>query len=142
MIAGYNDEEVGFGLNIDGTPSQLMELYEQTEDPEEKTEIIDSFYKFETLPGKTENVFQKACAQESNMEVRMKLIKMLVRFHVPGMAKELEKLWEYGAYAEAVSIITYEGTWEVKEAWYERVFEILPRLRGRASGMPAIPSAP
>ena len=52
------------------------------------------------------------------------------RFHVPGMTKELEKLWEYGAYAEAVSIITYEGTWEVKEAWYERVFEILPRLRG------------
>ena len=31
---------------------------------------------------------------------------------------------------EAVSIITYEDTWEVKEAWYERVFEILPRLRG------------
>lgn len=130
VIAGYNDEEVGFGLNIDGTPSQLMELYEQTEDPEEKTEIIDSFYKFETLPGKQKTYFKKACAQESNMEVRMKLIKMLVRFHVPGMAKELEKLWEYGAYAEAVSIITYEGTWEVKEAWYERVFEILPRLRG------------
>lgn len=30
---------------------------------------------------------------------------------------------------EAVSIITYEDTWEVKEAWYERVFEILPRLQ-------------
>ena len=62
----------------------------------------------------------------------MKLIKMLVRFHVPGMAKELEKLWEYGAYAEAVSIITYEGTWEVKEAWYERVFEILLRFQKEA----------
>ena len=52
VIAGYNDEEIGFGLNIDGTPGQLMDLYEQTEDPEEKIEIIDSFYKFETLPGK------------------------------------------------------------------------------------------
>ena len=130
VIAGYNDEEVGFGLNMDGTPAQLMELYEQTEEPEEKMEIIDSFYKFETLPGKQKTYFKKACAQESNMEVRMKMIKMLVRFHVPGMAKELEKLWEYGAFAEAVSIITYEGTWEVKEAWYERVFGILPRLQG------------
>ena len=130
VIAGYNEEEVGFGLNMDGTPVQLMELYQQTEDPEEKIEIIDSFYKFETLPGKQKTYFKQACAGEADMEVRMKLIKMLARFHVPGMAKELEKLWEYGAYAEAVSIITYEGTWEVKEAWYERVFEILPRLRG------------
>ncbi len=39
------------------------------------------------------------------MKVRMKLIKMLARFHVPGMAKELEKLWEYGAYAEAVKTL-------------------------------------
>ena len=130
VIAGYNEEKVGFGLNMDGTPVQLMELYQQTDNPEEKTEIIESFYKFETLPGKQKTYFKQACAEETDMEVRMKLIKMLVRFHVPGMAKELEKLWEYGAYAEAVSIITYEGTWEVKEAWYERVFEILPRLQG------------
>ena len=59
VIAGYNDEEIGFGLNIDGTPSQLMDLYEQTEDPEEKIEIIDSFYKFETLPGKQKTYFKK-----------------------------------------------------------------------------------
>ncbi len=130
VIAGYNDEEVGFGLNIDGTPGQLMELYEQARDPEEKIEIIDSCYKFETLPGKQKTYFKQACARESDMKVRMTLIKMLARFHVPGMVKELEKLWEYGAYAEAVSIITYEGTWEVKEAWYERVFDILPRLQG------------
>ena len=130
VIAGYNEEEVGFGLNMDGTPVQLMELYQQTDNPEEKTEIIESFYKFETLPGKQKTYFKQACTEETDMEVRMKLIKMLVRFHVPGMAKEVEKLWEYGAYAEAVSIITYEGTWEVKEAWYERVFEILPRLQG------------
>ena len=130
VIAGYNDEKAGFGLNLDGSPGQLMELYEQTENPEDRIEIVDSYYKFETLPGKQKTYFKKACARESNMEVRMKLIKMLARFHVPGMTKELEKLWEYGAYAEAVSVITYEGTWEVKEAWYERVFEILPRLRG------------
>ena len=114
VIAGYNDEECGFGLNVDGNPRQLMELYEQTEDPEERKEIIDSYYKFETLPGKQKTYFKQACAQETDMEVRMKLIKMLVRFHVPGMTKEIEKLWEYGAYAEAVSIITYEGTWEVQ----------------------------
>ena len=41
VIAGYNDEECGFGLNVDGNPRQLMELYEQTEDPEERKEIID-----------------------------------------------------------------------------------------------------
>lgn len=130
VIAGYSDEEVGFGLNIDGNPTQLMELYEQTEDPEERIEIIDSYNKFETLPGKQKTYFKQACARETNMEVRMNLIKMMARFHVPGMAKELEKLWEYGAYAEAVSIITYEGGWQVKEAWYEKVFEILPKLHG------------
>jgi len=129
-IAGYNEEETGFGLNVDGNPKQLMELYEQTEDPKEKIEIIDSFYKFETLPGRQKTYFKQVCAQESNMEVRMKLIKMMARFHVPGMTGEIEKLWEYGAYGEAVSIISEEGTWEVKEAWYERVFEKLPELRG------------
>ncbi len=130
VIAGYNDEETGFGLNVDGNPKQLMELYEQTKDPEEKIEIIDSFYKFETLPGKQKTYFKQACDQESNMEVRMKLIKMMARFHVPGMTGEIEKLWEYGAYDEAVTIISEEGTWEVKEAWYERIFEKLPELRG------------
>ena len=130
VIAGYSDEEVGFGLNIDGNPTQLMELYEQTEDPEERIEIIDSYNKFETLPGKQKTYFKQACARETNMEVRMNLIKMMARFHVPGMSKELGKLWEYGAYAEAVSIITYEGGWQVKEAWYEKVFEILPKLHG------------
>ena len=88
VIAGYSDEEIGFGLNLDGTPGHLMELYEQTENPEERIEIIDSCYKFETLPGKQKTYFKKACAQESNMEVRMKLVKMLARFHVPGMANK------------------------------------------------------
>jgi len=129
VIAGYNDEETGFGLNLDGNPGQLMELYKQTEDPEERKEIIESCYKFVTLPAKQKTYFKQAWAWESNMEVRMKLIKMLVHFRVPGMTKEIERLWEYGAYAEAASIITYEGTWEVKEAWYEKVFEILPKLQ-------------
>lgn len=130
VIAGYNDEETGFGLNLDGKPGELMELYEQTENPEEKIEIIESCYKFVTFPAKQKAYFKQVCARESNMEVRMKLIQMLVRFRVPGMTKEIEKLWEYGAYAEAVSIITYEGTWEVKEKWYEKVFAILPKLQG------------
>ena len=33
VIVGYNDEEIGFGMNLDGDPGQLMELYQQTEDP-------------------------------------------------------------------------------------------------------------
>jgi len=132
VIAGYNDEETGFGMNVDGNPKELMELYEQTEDPEEKIAIIDSFYKFETLPGRQKTYFKQACAQETNMEVRMKLIKMMARFHVTGMAKEIEKLWEYGAYREAISVICYEGTWEVKEQWCEQVFEKLPELHGEA----------
>ena len=130
VIAGYSDEESGFGLNVDGNPRQLMELYEQTQAPEEKIAIIDSYYKFESLPGKQKTYFKQACSQESDMKVRMNLIKMMAHFHVPGMTKEIETLWEYGAYAEAVSIITYEGGREVKEAWYEKVFEVLPKLRG------------
>jgi len=132
VIAGYNDEETYFGMNVDGDPDELMELYKQTEDPEEKIEIIDSYYKFEfeTFPHKQETYFKQVCAKESNMEVRMKLIKMMLYFHVFGMTKEIEKLWECGAYKEAVSIITYAGTWEVKEAWYEKIFEILPKLQG------------
>ncbi len=132
VIAGYNEEEAGFGLYVDGKPGELMELYQQTDDPEEKIEIIDSFYKFESLPGKQKTYFKQACRQESNMEVRMKLIKMLARFHVPGMTEEIEKLWEYGAYGEAVSIITYEGGWEAKEKWYERILEKMPELKGTA----------
>lgn len=132
VIAGYNDEETGFGMNLDGNPRQLMELYQQTDDPEEKMEIIDSYYKFETLPGKQKTYFKQVCALESDMKVRMNLIKMLARFHVPGMAGEIEKLWEYGAYGEAISVITYEGNQEVKEKWYERIFEKLPELHGDA----------
>jgi len=128
VIAGYNDE-IEFGTNIDGNPEQLLELYKQTEDPEEKIEIIDSYYKFMTLPGKQKTYFKQICAKESNMEVRTKLIKMMMYFQVPGITEEIEKLWEYGAYAQAVSIITYEGNWEVKEAWYEKIFEILPKLQ-------------
>jgi len=132
VIAGYNDEEAGFGLNVDGNPMELMELYEQTEDPEEKIEIIDSFYKFEKLPGKQKTYFKQACGRESHMEVRMKLVKMLVYFRVPGMAGEIEKLWEYGAYGEAVTVITWECTCKEKEAWCERIFEKLPELHGNA----------
>jgi len=130
VIAGYEEEEAGFGLNVDGDPRQLMELYEQTKDTEEKIEIIDSFYKFETLPEKQKTYFKQVCAKEANMGVRMELIKMMAYFHVPGMAGEIEKLWEYGAYAEAVSIIAGCSLKE-KEAWCERIFEKLPELHGK-----------
>jgi len=128
VIAGYDDEVTGFGLNMDGNPGQLMELYEQTKDTEEKIEIIDSFYKFETLPGKQKTYFKQVCTQEVNTKVRMELIKMMAHFHVSGMAKEIEKLWEYGAYAEVTSIIAWRCNLKKKEAWCERIFEKLPKL--------------
>ncbi len=62
----------------------------------------------------------------------MRLIKMLAHFHVKGMAGQIEKLWEYGAYAEAVSVITYEGDWDIKKRWQEQILEKLPQLRGDA----------
>ena len=110
----------------------MMELYEQTGDPGEKIEIINSYYKFQTLPGKQKTYFKQACAGESDMRIRMELIKMLAHFQVPGMAKEIDALWEYGAYAEAVSVIQWSSTLDVKKDWYEKVFEILPQLHGEA----------
>lgn len=132
VIAGYDDEETDFGLNVDGNPAQLMELYEQTGDPDEKIEIINSYYKFQTLPGKQKTYFKQACAGESDMRIRMELIKMLAHFQVPGMTKEIDALWEYGAYAEAVSVIQWGSTLDVTKDWYEKVFEILPQLHGEA----------
>lgn len=130
VIADYDDEEQGFGLCLDGNPRQLQKLYEQTDNPVEKIEIIESCYKFRSLPGKQKTYFKQACAQEADVDIRVRLIKMLAHFHVEGMTGEIEKLWEYGAFAEAISIITYEGGWAVKERWYRQVIEKLPKLHG------------
>lgn len=130
VIAGYNDEELGFGYNLGGNASQLMALYQQAENPEEKIEIIESYYKFQALPGKQKTFYKSACALENDVKVQTKLIKMLVHFHVTGMAGEIEKLWEQGVYNEAVSIISHEGGWLLKEKWLERIFEKLPELCG------------
>ncbi len=128
--AGYEIE--WFGMNLDGTPEELMQQYQQTDDPKEQINIIESCYKFESLPKKQRDYYRKICSQEKNMEVRMYLVKMLVHFHVDGIVNEIDQLWEYGAIAEAISIITYEGTWEVKEKWYEKIFEKMPELHGDA----------
>ena len=97
VIAGYNEEEVGFGLNMDGTPVQLMELYQQTDNPEEKTEIIESFYKFETLPGKQKTYFKQACAEETDMEVRKNLNRndRISLFHCIQELKGKEEVLDY-----------------------------------------------
>lgn len=97
VIAGYNEEEVGFGLNMDGTPFQLMELYQQTDNPEEKTEIIESFYKFETLPGKQKTYFKQACAEETDMEVRKNLNRndRISLFHCIQELKGKEEVLDY-----------------------------------------------
>jgi len=97
VIAGYNEEEVGFGLNMDGTPFQLMELYQQTDNPEEKTEIIESFYKFETLPGKQKTYFKQACAEETDMEVRKNLNRndRISLFHCNQEQKGKEEVLDY-----------------------------------------------
>lgn len=62
-----------------------MEQYQQTDNSEEKAEIIDSFCKFKKLPKKQQQFFKAACDQEPNMEIRMKLVKMLAHFRVNGM---------------------------------------------------------
>ncbi len=127
VIVGYRS--VSFGVNLDGAPRQLMELYEQAGDTQEKEEIIQSFYKFDALPPMQENYFKQVCAREADLEIRTKLIGMMVHFRAPGIGKELERLWECGAYGEAVLIIPKEGSREMKEAWCERIFEKLPELR-------------
>lgn len=130
VIAGYNDEEMYFGLYLDGKPQELMELYEQTEDVQARIEIVESYYKFEELPSKQKAYFKKNCDNEQDPMLRMTLIKMLSRFHTPGMAEQIGVLWDFGAYPEAISVICYEGGWEAKETWWPRVLEKMPSLRG------------
>ena len=130
VILGYNDEGVGFGIYLDGNPQKLTELYGQAKCPEEKAEIIASFYKFSEMPAEQKSYLKQACAQEANMKIRVKLIILLGHFQVEGIAEEIDKLWEYGAYGEAISAIACTGGLEIKEKWYERIVEKLPQMRG------------
>lgn len=61
VIAGYDDEEMCFGLYLDGTPQELMELYEQSADIQTRIEIVESCYKFPNLPAKHKTYFKSAC---------------------------------------------------------------------------------
>ena len=131
VIAGYDDEEMYFGLYLDGTPQELMELYEGTEDVQTRVEIVESCYKFQELPSKQKTYFKKACDSEQDPRLRMVLIKMLSRFHAPGMAEQIDVLWDFGAYPEAISVICYEGGWETKETWWPRVLEKMSSLQGQ-----------
>lgn len=131
VIAGYDDEEMYFGLYLDGKPQELAELYERTEDVQSRIEIVESCYKFRELPSRQKAYFKKACDIEQDPRLRMALIKMLSRFHVPGMAQQIGVLWDFGAYSEAISVICYEGGWEAKKTWWPRVLEKMPCLRGQ-----------
>ena len=131
VIAGYDDEEMYFGLYLDGTPQELMELYEEAEDVQIRVEIEESCYKFQELPSKQKTYFKKACDSEQDPRLRMVLIKMLSRFHAPGMAEQIDVLWDFGAYPEAISVICYEGGWETQESWWPRVLEKMSSLQGQ-----------
>lgn len=131
VIAGYDDEEMYFGLYLDGKPQELMELYEQTEDVQGRVEIVESCYKFQALPAKQKDYFKKACDGEQDPKLRMVLIKMLCHFHVSGMVKQIGVLWDFGAYPEAISVICYEGGWEAKETWWPQVLKKMSDLRGQ-----------
>lgn len=131
VIAGYDDEEMYFGLYLDGKPQELMELYEGMPDVQTRIEIVESCYKFQELPSKQKTFFKKACDGEGDPGLRMALIKMLSHFRVPGMADQIQTLWDFGAYPEAISVICYEGGWEVKETWWPRVLEKMSSLRGQ-----------
>ena len=132
VIAGYDDEEMYFGLYLDGKPQELVELYERTEDVQARIEIVESCYKFQELPSKQKTYFKKACDNEQDPRLRMALIKMLSRFRVPGMVEQIGVLWDFGAYPEAISVICYEGGREVKGAWWPRVLEKMSCLRGQS----------
>lgn len=131
VIAGYDDEEMYFGLYLDGKPQELMELYEKTEDVQARIEIVESCYKFQELPSKQKTFFKKACDGEGDPGLRMVLIKMLSYFHVPGMEGQVGVLWDFGAYPEAISVICYSGGWEIKETWWPQVLEKMSSLRGQ-----------
>ena len=132
VIAGYDDEEMYFGLYLDGKPQELMELYDGTTDVQTRIEIVESCYKFQELPSRQKTYFKKACDSEQDSELRMVLIKMLSHFHVPGMEEQINVLWDFGAYPEAISVICHSGGWAVKEAWWSRVLERMSTLRGEA----------
>ncbi len=131
VIAGYDDEEMYFGLYLDGNPQELMERYEQTEDVQTRIEIVESCYKFLELPSKQKAYFKKVCDGEQDPGLRMVLIKMLCHFHVSGMVEQIGVLWDFGAYPEAISVICYSGGWEAKEVWWPRVLEKMSSLRGQ-----------
>ena len=92
VIAGYDDEEMYFGLYLDGKPQELMELYDGTTDVQTRIEIVESCYKFQELPSRQKTYFKKACDSEQDSELRMVLIKMLSHFHVPGMEEQINVL--------------------------------------------------
>lgn len=130
LLAGYDVDF--YGMHLGGSAKGLMERYERTEDIKEKAVIVESCYKFYSLPAKLKTYYKKACRRETDAGLCTKLIKMLAHFHTEGLAGEIDRLWEYGAYGEAISVITYEGTREVKEKWLEQIFEKLPQLTGEA----------
>ena len=109
VIAGYDDEEMYFGLYLDGKPLELMELYDGTTDVQTRIEIVESCYKFQKLPSRQQTYFKRACDSEQDPELRMVLIKMLSHFHVPGMEEQIGVLWDFGAYPEAISVICHSG---------------------------------
>lgn len=131
VIAGYDDEEMYFGLYLDGKPQELMERYDGTEDVQARMEIVESCCKFRELPAKQKAYFKKACDSEEEPGLRTALVKLLSRFHVPGMAEQIGVLWDLGAYPEAISVICYEGGWEAKETWWPRVLEKMSELQGQ-----------
>ena len=140
VIAGYNDEEMYFGLYLDGKPQELMELYDGTTDVQTRIEIVESCYKFQELPSRQQTYFKKACDSEQDPKLRMVLIKMLSHFHVPGMEEQIGVLWDFGAYPEAISVICYSGGWAVKEPGGPGCWRGCPLCRERHSRTPAASS--
>lgn len=130
VIAGYDDEEQEFGISVDGNPQQLMELYQQTSDAEEKADIVDSYYKFDALPQEQEEYFCQMCAHETDRTVQMHLVKMLFHFGAARAQEEAERLWECGAWGEVITVISEEGNNADREKWIARTLEKMPVLCG------------
>ncbi len=130
VTAGYNI--FWFGMNRDGSPGQLMEQYRQAKDQQEKEEILNGYYKFRELPKEQQDWLRQSCSQETDMDIRMHMMKIMAHFHMEGLRQQLETLWELKAWPQALSVIRYKGIREIQEAFLERIWEQFHALQGDA----------
>lgn len=130
VIAGYHI--FWFGMNRDGNPRQLMEQYMQADNTEEKEDILHGYYKFRELPQEQQDWLRQSWSEETDMDIRMQMMKIMAHFHMEGLSEQLETLWELKAWPQALSVIRHKGTRTIQESFLERIGEQFRTLQGEA----------